>query len=66
MSVTAFYADWADYNRRVTEAVRVMSEADLVLTVRTSHRRERPGTDRPLAPSRLDRPVSGGRAVTRG
>lgn len=38
MSVTAFYADWVDYNRRVTDALRSMPEADLALTVPTSHR----------------------------
>ena len=33
MSVTRFYADWPDYNRRITAAVRAMSPEDLALTV---------------------------------
>ena len=33
MTVTAFYADWADYNRRFLEAVRGMSAGDLALHV---------------------------------
>ena len=33
MSVTSFYADWAGYNRRITRALRGMSEDDLALRV---------------------------------
>jgi uncharacterized damage-inducible protein DinB len=33
VSVRAFYADWADYNRRFIEAVGRMSAADLALLV---------------------------------
>ena len=37
MSVTPFYADWADYNRRTTQALRAMSDTDLALTVHSSN-----------------------------
>jgi uncharacterized damage-inducible protein DinB len=33
VSVGAYYADWAGYNRRFTERLRVMSAADLALPV---------------------------------
>lgn len=33
MSVAAFYADWADYNRRITDALRSMSDTDLAITL---------------------------------
>lgn len=33
MSVSSFYADWAGYNRRITEALRAMTEEDLALRV---------------------------------
>jgi uncharacterized damage-inducible protein DinB len=38
VSVTELYADWAGYNRRITDAIRPMSAEDLALTVPdTSH-----------------------------
>ena len=33
MSVNAFYADWADYNRRITAGLRSMPPEDLALRV---------------------------------
>jgi len=33
LSAARFYAEWPRYNRRIRDAVRVMTEADLALTV---------------------------------
>jgi len=46
VSVRAFYADWAGYNRRTIEGIRGLSEADLALPVLAT--RDHPGDPWPI------------------